>query len=126
MFRFLRNLALAVVGFILLILAIATAQAAGALAVGACGAYGYGFDYHNIADARAAAISKCSGGNCKVVGVVRKGCAAMAVDAKNPCGSFGWAINSHLGKAENASMRRCTEFGGHDCVVRAWACDEKG
>ena len=126
MFRFLRNLALAVVGFILLILAIVTAQAAGALAVGACGAYGYGFDYRNVTDARAAAISKCSGGNCKVVGVVRKGCAAMAVDAKNPCGSFGWAINSHLGKAENASMRRCTEFGGHDCVVRAWACDEKG
>jgi hypothetical protein len=126
MFRFLRNLALAVVGFILLILAIATAQAAGALAVGACGAYGYGFDYRNVTDARAAAIRKCSGGNCKVVGVVRKGCAAMAVDAKNPCGSFGWAINSHLGKAENASMRRCTEFGGHDCVVRAWACDEKG
>ena len=50
----------------------------------------------------------------------------MAVDAKNPCGSFGWAINSHLGKAENASLRRCSEFGGHDCVVRAWACDEKG
>ena len=77
-------------------------------------------------DARAAAMSKCTGSNCKVVGVVRKGCAAMAVDAKNPCGSFGWAINSHLGKAENASMRRCTEFGGHECVVRAWACDEKG
>ncbi len=126
MFKFLRNFALAVAGFILLILAIATAQAAGALAVGACGAYGYGFDYRNVADARAAAISKCSGGSCKVVGVVRKGCAAMAVDAKNPCGSFGWAINSHLGKAENASMRRCSEFGGRDCVVRAWACDEKG
>ncbi len=50
----------------------------------------------------------------------------MAVDAKNPCGSYGWALNSHLGKAENASMRRCVEFGGRECVVRAWACDEKG
>ena len=109
-----------------LILAIATAQAAGALAVGVCGAYGYGFDYQKVTDARSAAMRKCTGGNCKVVGVVRKGCAAMAVDAKNPCGSFGWAINSHLGKAENASMRRCSEFGGRDCVVRAWACDEKG
>jgi hypothetical protein len=32
----------------------------------------------------------------------------------------------HLGKAENIWVRRCVEFGGHDCVVRAWACDEKG
>ena len=23
-------------------------------------------------------------------------------------------------------MRRCLEYGGHDCVIRAWACDEKG
>jgi hypothetical protein len=121
-----RNFVLALAGFALLIIAIGTAQAAGALAVGVCGAYGYGFDYSNVKDASDAAMSKCAGGHCKVVGVVRKGCAAMAVDAKNPCGSFGWAINSHLGKAENASMRRCVEFGGRDCVVRAWACDEKG
>ena len=66
------------------------------------------------------------GASCKVVGEIRRGCAAMAVDAKQPCGSFGWAISSHLGKAENASLRRCYEFGGRDCVVRAWACDEKG
>ena len=71
-------------------------------------------------------MSKCKDGNCKVVGVVRKGCAAMAIDVKNPCGSYGWAINSHLGKAENISLRRCFDFGGRDCVVRAWACDEKG
>ncbi len=126
MLQFLRNFLAAVAGLVLVISAIATAQAAGALAVGVCGAYGYGFDYAKVADARAAALEKCSGGHCKIVGVVRKGCAAMAVDAKNPCGSFGWALNSHLGKAENASMRRCFEFGGRDYVVRAWACDEKG
>jgi hypothetical protein len=125
-FRFVRNFLLAIAGFVLFVIAIASAQAAGALAVGVCGAYGYGFDYSNVRDASAVAMSKCSGGSCKVVGIVHKGCAAMAVDAKNPCGSFGWAINSHLGNAENASMRRCVEFGGHDCVVRAWACDEKG
>jgi hypothetical protein len=124
--KLVRNFFLALAGFALLIIAIGTAQAAGALAVGVCGAYGYGFDYSNVQDASVAAMSKCAGGHCKVVGVVHKGCAAMAVDAKNPCGSFGWAINSHLGKAENASMRRCFEFGGRDCVVRAWACDEKG
>jgi len=102
------------------------AAAAGAFAVGACGAYGYGYDFRNTSDARTAALKKCSGSTCKIVGVMRRGCAAVAVDAKNPCGSFGWAINSHLGKAENASMRRCHQFGGRNCMVRAWACDEKG
>ena len=124
--KFLRNLALAVAGFVVLVLAIATAQAAGALAVGACGAYGYGFDYRNEASARAAAMSKCTAAGCRVVGVVHRGCAAMAVDAKNPCGSFGWALHAHLGKAENISMQRCFQYGGRDCVVRAWACDERG
>jgi hypothetical protein len=126
MFAIGRRFALAGATVGLLIAAMAAAHAAGALAVGTCGAYGYGFDYGRVADARVAALGKCAGGHCKIVGTVRRGCAAMAVDAKNPCGSFGWAINSHLGKAENLSMRRCVEFGGHDCVVRAWACDEKG
>jgi len=123
---FWRSSALAIAAACLLIAMIGAAAAAGAFAVGACGAYGYGYDFRNVTDARAAAIKKCSGSDCKIVGVIRRGCAAMAVDAKNPCGSFGWAINSHLGKAENASMRRCYEFGGRDCVVRAWVCDEKG
>jgi hypothetical protein len=118
-----RSSALAAATGCILIAAIAAAHAAGALAVGACGAYGYGYDFHKVADAR---MKKCSGSTCKIVGDIRRGCAALAVDAKHPCGSFGWAVNSHLGKAENASLRRCYEFGGRDCVVRAWACDEKG
>jgi hypothetical protein len=121
-----RNAAFIAATACFLIAGIGAAAAAGAFAVGACGAYGYGFDYHKVADARVAAMKKCTGKDCKVVGVMRRGCAAMSVDAKNPCGPYGWAINSHLGKAENASMRRCYQFGGHQCVVRAWACDEKG
>jgi hypothetical protein len=121
-----RSSALAAATGCILIAAIAAAHAAGALAVGACGAYGYGYDYRKVTDARVAAMKKCSGSTCKIVGDIRRGCAALAVDAKHPCGSFGWAVNSHLGKAENASLRRCYEFGGRDCVVRAWACDEKG
>jgi hypothetical protein len=126
MTRFRRSFALAVTVACFVIAAVGAAEAAGALAVGTCGAYGYGFDFRNEADARVAAMKKCSGRDCKVVGVIRRGCAAMSIDAKNPCGSFGWAISSHLGKAENASMQRCSEFGGRACVVRAWACDEKG
>ena len=121
-----RGFALAVACGWILIAAIGAAQAAGAFAVGACGAYGYGYDYRKVTDARTAAMKQCSGSHCKIVGNIRRGCAALAVDAKNPCGSYGWALKSHLGKAENTSLQRCYEFGGHDCVVRAWACDEKG
>jgi len=126
MLGFWRSSARAAVAACFLAATIGAAGAAGAFAVGACGAYGYGYDFHNVTDARVAAVKKCTGSDCKVVGIIRRGCAAMAVDAKNPCGPYGWAINSHLGKAENASMKRCYEFGGHQCVVRAWACDEKG
>jgi hypothetical protein len=122
MIGFWRAAALAVA---ILIGAIGVAHAAGAFAVGACGAYGYAFDYEQVAQARAAAAHKCSG-SCKIVGEIRHGCAALAIDVKHPCGSFGWAVNPHLGKAENASLHRCYQFGGRDCVVRAWACDEKG
>ena len=121
-----RSFAVASVSLGLLVAVIGAANAAGALAVGSCGAYGYGFDYAQEADARLAAMRKCSGDKCRIVGMLHRACAAMSVDAKHPCGSFGWAINSHLGKAENISTRRCVGFGGHDCVVRAWACDEKG
>jgi hypothetical protein len=114
----------ALVGAIL-IGAIGVANAAGAFAVGACGAYGYAFDYKHVADARVVAEHKCSGA-CKIVGEIRRGCAALAIDAKHPCGSFGWAINPRLGTAENASLHRCYQFGGRACVVRAWACDAKG
>ncbi len=126
MIRLLRTAARPVAAASFLMAALAAAHAAGAFAIGACGAYGYGYDFRKVTDARVAALKKCSGNACKVVGTIRRGCAAMAVDAKHPCGSFGWAINSHLGKAENLSLRRCYEFGGKDCVVRAFACDEKG
>ena len=126
MLSFRRNSVLTIAAAGLLTTTIGAAEAAGAFAVGVCGAFGYGFDFRNVTEARVAAIKKCTGATCKLIGDMRKGCAAIAVDAKNPCGSFGWAIESHLGRAENTSMRRCSEFGGRECVVRAWACDEKG
>ena len=126
MIRLRRGCLFAVATVAVLTATIVAAAAAGAFAVGACGAYGYAYDYKRLADARTAAEHKCSGKDCKVVGSLRRGCAALAIDVKKPCGSYGWAINPHLGKAENVSLRRCYQFGGHDCVVRAWACDEKG
>src|SRR5271156_3044790 len=102
MSRLTRSSVLAAVTASILITAIGAAHAAGAFAVGACGAYGYGYDYRKLTEARAAAMKQCAGLTCKIVGTVRRGCAALAIDAKRPCGSYGWAVNSHLGKAENA------------------------
>ncbi len=87
--------------------AIGAANAAGALAVGVCGAYGYGFDYGNVADARAAALSKCSGGHCQVVGVVRKGCAAIPVlsEVPKPSAKCGLCTNV-TGKLASAASTR--------------------
>ena len=112
-----RRLAAAVAAASLLLATVSAAQAAGAFSVGACG---YAYDYKQMAAARTAAAQKCSGTSCKIVGAIRRGCAALAVDAKHPCGSYGWAIDAHLGKAENTSLHRCYQYGGHDCVVRAW------
>ena len=73
MSRFLRNAAFGIGIVCTSVALIGAAEAAGAMAVGACGAYGYGFDYSKAADARAAAMSKCTGNTCKIVGEVRKG-----------------------------------------------------
>jgi hypothetical protein len=126
MIRVLRIAARGLAAAFIVVGALGAAHAAGALAVGTCGAYGYGYDFRKADDARGAAMRKCTGNGCKIVATIRRGCAAMAVDAKQPCGSFGWAIDPHLGRAENLSLRRCYQFGGKDCVVRAFACDEKG
>jgi uncharacterized protein DUF4189 len=126
MIRVLRIAARGLAAAFIVVGALGAAHAAGALAVGTCGAYGYGYDFRKADDARVAAMRKCTGNGCKIVATIRRGCAAMAVDAKQPCGSFGWALDPHLGRAENLSLRRCYQFGGKDCVVRAFACDEKG
>src|SRR6202451_1275298 len=96
-YRFRRNSALTIAAVCFSIALIGAAEAAGAFAVGVCGAYGYGFDFRNVTEARAAAMKKCTGGTCKVVGDMRKGCAAIAIDAKNPCGGLRRAVAVALG-----------------------------
>jgi Domain of unknown function (DUF4189) len=102
----------------------AVAEAAGALAVGTCGAYGFAYDYAREAAANRAALQKCSG-ECKVVPVMRA-CGAIAIDGTNSCGPHGYAVARRLGEAQNSALRQCYEFGGKECVIRAWACDAKG
>ena len=99
-------------------------RAAGAFAVGKCGAYGQAFDYAGEADARAAALKQCKG-DCTAV-TIKRACAALAVDMANPCGAHGYAVKPRISSSLNAATKKCYEFGGKECVIRAWACDAKG
>jgi hypothetical protein len=102
----------------------AAARAAGALAVGSCGAYGFAYDYAQEAQASRAALGKCAGG-CKLF-PIRRACGAIAIDMRNACGPHGYAVAGRLGQAQNTALRQCYNYGGKDCVIRAWACDAKG
>jgi hypothetical protein len=108
----------------ILVTTIVGAQAAGAFALGNCGAYGFSYDYPKAEAAREAALGKCTG-DCKVIPVTRA-CAAFAVDGANACGAHGYATASKLGAAQNTALRQCYQYGGRDCVIRAWICDAKG
>ena len=98
--------------------------AAGAFAVGKCGAYGQAYDYGAEVDARAAALKQCKGA-CTAV-TMKRACAALAIDMANPCGAHGYAVKPRISTTLNAATKKCYEFGGKECVIRAWACDAKG
>jgi hypothetical protein len=99
-------------------------HAAGALAVGKCGAFGQAFDYPAEETALAAARKQCKG-ECTTV-TMHRACAALAVDMKNPCGAHGYAVAPKISSSLNAATKKCYDFGGKECVIRAWACDAKG
>jgi hypothetical protein len=98
--------------------------AAGAFAIGKCGAYGEAFDYAGEAGALAAARKQCKG-ECTTL-TMKRACAAFSVDMTNPCGAHGYAVNPRISNSLNEATRKCYEFGGKECVIRAWACDAKG
>ena len=123
MFVFVLTLALAGTRFFTETL-VTPAHAAGAFAIGKCGAYGQAFDYAGEAGARAAALKQCKG-DCTAV-TMKRACAALAVDMTNPCGAHGYAVEEHISSTLNTATRKCYEFGGKECVIRAWACDAKG
>ena len=108
----------------LLIGAVDATRAAGALAIGSCGAYGFAYDYVAAPAASRAALGKCAGG-CKVV-PIKHACGAIAIDGHDACAAHGYAVAARLGAAQNSALRQCYQYGGKDCVIRAWACDAKG
>jgi hypothetical protein len=75
--------------------------------------------------ARAAALKQCKG-ECPTTLTMKRACAALAVDMANPCGAHGYAVKPKISSSLNAATRKCYEFGGKECVIRAWACDAKG
>ena len=99
-------------------------QAAGAFAIGKCGAYGQAFDYPAESHALAAARKQCKG-KCTTV-TMKRACAAFAVNMTNPCGAHGYAVKPHISTSLNAATKKCYDYGGKECVIRAWACDAKG
>jgi hypothetical protein len=117
---FIVALTLALVGTLF----ITEASAAGAFAIGKCGAYGEAYDYAAEAGARAAALKQCKG-DCTAV-IMKRACAALSIDLTNPCGAHGYAVAPRISASLNAATRKCYEFGGKECVIRAWACDAKG
>jgi len=112
--------------FMLSITASSTAHSAGAMAIGACAAYGYAFDYTDQARAETAALKKCAGRQCRLVLALKKSCAAFAIDGRKPCGAHGYASAKQLGAAQNSALKQCYQYGGKDCMIRAFACDAKG
>jgi hypothetical protein len=98
--------------------------AAGAFAIGKCGAYGQAYDYAGEAGALAAARKQCKG-ECTTV-TMKRACAALSIDMTNPCGAHGYAVESRISSSLNEATRKCYEFGGKECVIRAWACDARG
>ena len=98
--------------------------AAGAFAMGKCGAYGQAYDYAGEAGALAAARKQCKG-ECTTI-TMKRACAAFSIDMANPCGAHGFAVESRISNSLNEATRKCYEFGGKECVIRAWACDARG
>ena len=99
--------------------------AAGAFAIGKCGAFGQAYDYAGETGALAAARKQCKG-ECTTTVTMKRACAAFAVDMTNPCGAHGYAVKPHISGSLNAATKKCYEYGGKECVIRAWACDAKG
>jgi hypothetical protein len=104
--------------------AAAPSWAAGAFAIGQCGAYGRAYDYPAEKAALAAALKQCKG-ECSTV-TMKRACAALSIDMANPCGAHGYAVRSRISSSLNEATKKCYEFGGKECVIRAWACDARG
>ncbi len=42
------------------------------------------------------------------------------------CGAHGYAVAPRISSSLNQATKKCYDYGGKECVIRAWACDAKG
>jgi hypothetical protein len=63
--------------------------------------------------------------SCQQIVTTIKGCVALAVDGHKPCGPNGYASATKLSAAQNTALKLCYQYGGKDCVIRAFMCDGK-
>lgn len=114
----------------------ALADAALYVAVPAAGlrdgfAYGIGYDYPNVEQAKEGGLSKCKEQAeqydvdptlCKLVDVFKKKCAAVAMDSVNRWA--GWAIDTNQDAVSKSALAACSK-NAPACEVADVVCDTK-
>jgi hypothetical protein len=121
------------------------AGAAGALAIGQpADVAGQGFAYGltanlNAGQASEKALDQCRNAKgakeparaaCRVVGMLNRQCAAVAMDPASGTPGVGWAVANDKKTAETQALTQCRETAGAGreafCKVSVSACDSKG
>jgi hypothetical protein len=93
----------------------------GSIAYGAkSGAYGLSYDFADAPAAENEALRNCSatGDDCQVVVDFWNTCAAVAADGD----TVTYGLGETRGRAEDSATIACTQDGGAQCAIQAWAC----
>lgn len=120
------NRILTVLVAVALLGATVSARAAGALAIdrNQGPAYGFSYDYAQMADAERRALNEC-GRNCRVVLRFQTGCGAYAADQRRGSTIYGWGTSPSRDGAQRRALDECGRAGGRQCIVRVWGCNSR-
>lgn len=86
--------------------------------------WGYSHGYSSEAGAVTRAVSECGRG-CRSVVTFNNTCAAYAVDRTAGSTGYGWARASSGTAAQNSALAYCRSYGGRNCAIRVWGCDNR-
>lgn len=84
--------------------------------------YGFSYDYSTSNDAQNRALNECGRG-CYIVKTFSSGCAAYAADQAYGSTAYGWGTASNGSEAQSTALNYCRQYGGKQCIVRAWSCN---
>jgi hypothetical protein len=85
-------------------------------------AYGVSYDQSDAATADARALQECGQG-CRVVKHFASGCGAYAADQAYGGTAYGWGTDQTEAGAKSIALNACQQYGGKECIVRAWSCN---